>query len=155
VQGVVEGFPHAAIHPEAWVRNTPTSSMPAHLLLCGVRELEAREEVAVGVAEATAWRVRECFFRDCADVSARNVLLACAERAGAPANRVEPLLDDGRAHAALSADLELARELDVRASPTLTFNEGRQRLAGNVGYRIIEANVRELIERPEGGSSWC
>ncbi len=43
----------------------------------------------------------------------------------------------------------------VRASPTLTFNEDRQRLTGNVGYRIIEANVRELLERPETQQTWC
>lgn len=30
-------------------------------------------------------------------------------------------------------------------SSTLIFNEGRQRLNGNVGYRVIEANIRELL----------
>lgn len=155
VRAVAEGFPHVGLADDVWLRNTPTSSMPSHLLLCAIRELEAREEIAAGVANAVAWRVRESFFAECADVSARRVLLACAERAGAPARSVEPLLDDGRAHAALSADLDLARDLDVRASPTLIFNEGRQRLAGNVGYRILEANVRELLEGPGGGSSWC
>lgn len=155
VHEVARGFPHAEIHPEAWVRGTPTSSMPAHLLLCAVRVLEAREEVAAGTAGAAAWRVRECFFRDARDVSDRAVLLECAEAVGAPAARVEALQADGSAHAALCADLELARELEVRASPTLSFNEGRQRLTGNVGYRILEANVRELLERPSDQSSWC
>lgn len=155
VRGVAEQFPHVELHGDAWVRNTPTSSMPAHLVLCALRVLEAGEELAAGVTTRAAWRVRECFFAECGDVSDRGVLLQCAERAGARPGQVEPLLRDGRAHAALCADLELARELDVRASPTLTFNEGRQRLTGNVGYRILEANVRELLERPEGQSSWC
>lgn len=35
-------------------------------------------------------------------------------------------------------------------SPTLIFNEGRQRLNGNVGYRVIEANIRELRHNPPG-----
>lgn len=155
VHGVAEGFPHAALHADVWLKNTPTSSMPAHLLLCGVRELEHREDVAAGAASDTAWAVREAFFRECADISARGVLLECAERVGVAPSKVEPLFDDGRAHAALSADLEMTRDLQVRASPTLTFNEGRQRLAGNVGYRILEANVRELLEHPDGESSWC
>ena len=45
----------------------------------------------------------------------------------------------------------------VQGSPTFVFNEGRQMLYGNVGYRIIEANLRELLSRPsaEGMPSWC
>jgi hypothetical protein len=36
------------------------------------------------------------------------------------------------------------------------FNEGRQVLTGNVGYRVIEANVRELLRQPsDDQSSWC
>ena len=155
VQGVTAGFPHVKLHADVWVRNTPTSSMPAHLLLCGVRELERLGEVDAGVASATAWAVREAFFARCEDISARGVLLESAQRAGVEPSKLEPLLEDGRAHAALSVDLESAREFDIRASPTLTFNEGRQRLAGNVGYRILEANVRELLEHPDGESSWC
>ena len=33
--------------------------------------------------------------------------------------------------------------------------DGRQRLAGNVGYRVIEANVRQLLNNPGVGASWC
>ena len=43
----------------------------------------------------------------------------------------------------------------VWSSPTMTFNEGRQTLAGNVGYRVVEANVRELIRNPHDQASWC
>jgi len=35
------------------------------------------------------------------------------------------------------------------------FNEGRQVLTGNVGYRVIEANVRELLHTLANQSSWC
>jgi hypothetical protein len=34
-------------------------------------------------------------------------------------------------------------------------NEGRQRLNGNVGYRVLEANIRELLNHPAGEQSWC
>ena len=40
-------------------------------------------------------------------------------------------------------------------SPSLLLNDGRQRLNGNVGYRVIAANVREILERPPGQLSWC
>ena len=56
---------------------------------------------------------------------------------------------------ALATDLERVAQLGVRASPTLDFNEGRQRLTGNVGYRILEANIQELLRTPAGQQSWC
>jgi predicted DsbA family dithiol-disulfide isomerase len=56
----------------------------------------------------------------------------------------------------VSADYELARELGVDVSPTLVLNQGRQRLNGNVGYRVIEANFKELLREPHAGqASWC
>ena len=32
-------------------------------------------------------------------------------------------------------------EFNITMSPTVVFNEGRQQLRGNVGYRVHEANV--------------
>ena len=155
VRQVVAGFDHVSVHPEIWLRDAPQSSLPSHLFLCAARLLEQRREVEAGAARRAAWMLREAFFSRCADVSKRSQLLEVAEQAGLSAARVEALLDSGDAHAALCEDLELAREQSVHASPTLVFNEGRQRLTGNVGYRIIEANVRELLERPAGQHSWC
>ncbi len=129
--------------------------MPSHLLLCGVRLLESLDEAASGATERAAWAVRRAFFRDCADVGDRSVLLEIAERCGIPVAAIERQLDNGAAHAALASDLDEARDQQVRSSPTLLLNEGRQRLVGNVGYRVIEANVSELIDRPEVQHSWC
>ena len=64
-------------------------------------------------------------------------------------------MDSGEAYAQLSKDLDLVKEHTVTVSPTLIFNEGRQRLNGNVGYRVIEANIRELLNAPPGEQSWC
>jgi predicted DsbA family dithiol-disulfide isomerase len=55
----------------------------------------------------------------------------------------------------LSKDFDLIKEHQVSVSPTLIFNEGRQRLNGNVGYRVIEANIRELLNNPPNEQSWC
>jgi predicted DsbA family dithiol-disulfide isomerase len=155
VHEVASGFEHVSIHPEVWLKTTPESSMPCHLLLCAVRELEARGDAEPGAQARAAWSAREAFFRECADIGTRSALLEIAERAGIPAARIEPVIDGGIAHAALSADLADVREQTVRASPTLMLDEDRQRLTGNVGYRVIEANVRELLEKPTGQQSWC
>jgi predicted DsbA family dithiol-disulfide isomerase len=155
VRGIVDGFDHVDVHPRVWLDNTPTSSMPAHVVLCAVRLIEQAGAVEVGTASRTAWRMREAFFGAGEDISDRDVLLDAARRCGVESGQATAMLDDGRAHAALAADLELAHDQVIRASPTLVFNEGRQRLTGNVGYRIIEANVRELLDHPAEQQSWC
>jgi predicted DsbA family dithiol-disulfide isomerase len=156
VQEVVAQFDHCPVHPEVWVRNTPSSSMPAHLFLCALRLLEdlAGGEQGATLFERAAWEVRRAFFVDALDVSRQQELLAIAERLALPVAEVVSILESGAAHARLAEEIVMARDHSVRASPTLQFNEGRQVLTGNVGYRVIEANVRELLRTP-GGSSWC
>jgi len=56
---------------------------------------------------------------------------------------------------ALMSDYEDAKELGLKGSPSLVMNNGRQVLYGNVGYRILNANIRELLERPVSEASWC
>jgi predicted DsbA family dithiol-disulfide isomerase len=102
-----------------------------------------------------AWAVRQAFFRDGRDISCGKVLLEIAETIELRAGQIENAIASGAAHASLAEDLDLARAQSVTASPTLLFNEGRQRLTGNVGYRIIEANIRELLEGAPGQLSWC
>lgn len=153
VREIVARFGHVPVHPEIWQRHVPTSSLPAHLMLCAVRLLDAAE--GQGRVARVAAALRAAFFRDLVDVSYWPALLGIAEQCAIPARRLEALVECGAAHAALCADLELARDNNVRASPTLIFNEGRQRLTGNVGYRVIEANVRELLQTQGGGQSWC
>lgn len=155
VREVAAGFEHVAVHPEIWTATTPVSSMPAHLFLCAVRIMEGAGDVERGTLARAAWCLRRDFFEFGRDISSRSVLMSVGERLNIPLRNVESLLDDGTAHAALASDLELAREHGVRASPTMLLNEGRQQLTGNVGYRVIEANVRELLERPDEGHSWC
>ena len=157
VRSIAGQFEHVTVHPEIWLRNTPRSSLPCHLFLCAVRLLDI-DSPAPGQAsrlEHAARAVRDAFFRDLVDVSQRKALFGIAERIGLPVQKIEKILDSGAAHAALSDDLNLAKDCSVRASPTLIFNEGRQILTGNVGYRVIEANVRELLRAPSEQCSWC
>ena len=37
--------------------------------------------------------------------------------------------------------------------PTCVLNEGRQLLFGNVGDRVLEANIRELLREPAAGAA--
>jgi len=155
VRTVTDRFGHVILHPDAWVANTPQSSMPSHLLVCAVRVLQERGELEARSLDRTAWAVRQAFFQHCRDISREDVLMEIVEQIGLPRTGIEKMLATGAAHAALAEDLELARQHNIQASPTLLFNEGRQRLTGNVGYRIMEANIRELLESAPGQSSWC
>ena len=54
------------------------------------------------------------------------------------------------------SDYKDAESLGVKGSPTMILNQGRQKLYGNVGYRIIEANIQELLRDPHPDqASWC
>ncbi len=70
-------------------------------------------------------------------------------------DRICARLEDGQAYAALAEDYEIAGQSQVQGSPTFVLNEGRQKLYGNVGYRIIEANVQELLRDKRDMASWC
>lgn len=155
VHEVAAQFEHIAVSPQVWISNTPQSSLPAHLYLCAVKVAARDGLVTRDAYTRLAQRLRQAFFVETQDVSSASVLRSLLAECVDDATAVTALIDNGRAFAQLAEDMQMAKELDVRASPTLLFNEGRQRLAGNVGYRIIDANIRELLERPQAQHSWC
>jgi predicted DsbA family dithiol-disulfide isomerase len=155
VREIIGRFDYVILHKDAWRRDVPTSSMPAHLFLCAVRLLDSQVADGASLLPKAARAIRTAFFAQCRDISRRDVLLQIAREIALPADDIERFIDSGAAYAALAEDFELARNHGVQASPTLLFNEGRQRLTGNVGYRIIEANIRELLEANPGQLSWC
>lgn len=152
VREVAAEFEHVSIHSKLWTRDAPTSSMPAHLVLTAARVTSQHDDEAL---LALDHEIRRSFFEEAVDISQTVRLLEICEHRGADVAAIEQALRGGEAHAALSTDMKQALEFGVRASPTLTFNEGRQTLTGNVGYRVIEANVRELIRHPRDQQSWC
>lgn len=155
VREVVEKFGHVQLHERTWRADVPRSSMPAHLWLCAIRIVELGSRCAPGSGDRAASAFRDAFFRQGRDISRAAILLEIVEEIGLPSAEIKDAITTGVAHAALADDLELARAQSISASPTLLFNEGRQRLTGNVGYRIIEANIRELLEASPGQLSWC
>lgn len=153
VRSVAARFGHVAVHPEVWVRTTPRSSLSCHLFL---RAAALAEGTSRADFEALTWKLRHAFFVHAADVSQRRVQLGLAESSGLDVTAIEAALHSGEAHAALGADLQAARASEVAMSPCITLDGGRQVLKGNVGYRVIAANVRELLEAPrEDAQSWC
>jgi predicted DsbA family dithiol-disulfide isomerase len=131
--------------------------MSCHLFLQAIQLLELQGIVPKSeqVFDKATWAVREAFFTKLADISERQVQFAIAEEMGLPIAAIQAQIDSDAAYAQLSNDFDRVKEHTVTVSPTLIFNEGRQRLNGNVGYRVIEANIRELLNTPPGEQSWC
>ncbi len=161
---ICKSFPHVEVAPELWSRNVPKSSASAHLYLKAVQLLEQEGTISDEPVpefngrtrfEEAVWQLRLAFFRDMEDVGSAECQSRLAEQLEIPRYPLLKRLHDGSAMAAMCADLRLRDELKVEGSPTYIFNEGRQKLYGNVGYKILEANIRELLERPEGLASWC
>lgn len=157
VQDVVKKFDHITVHPEIWTNVVPASSTSCHLFLQAIQLLEIKGLVPKSekVFERAIWTFRDRFFTQLANVSDRRVQFEIAEELGLPIAAIQEEIDSGEAYAQLSKDFDLVKEHTVAVSPTLIFNEGRQRLNGNVGYRVIEANIRELLHNPPGEQSWC
>ena len=152
-------WPHTRLHRQVWLQDPPASSIPAHLMIKAAQPYlrDARSPAdAEQCMHQLVWQVRCRFFEQAANVGRRQVLRAIVEEQGLPWNTLLALLDDGRAHAALQQDREAQLAHQISGSPELVFNEGRQKLYGNIGYRVIEANIRELLRDPlHGEASWC
>lgn len=151
-----EQFPETVVHPDLWLTVRPASSWGAHLWLKAAQLDEADGGGAPGVADAAIRAMRAAFFRDARDISSHEVQLDVLQAAGANVARLQALIDNGRAFAALASDLADADAMRVQGSPTFVLNDGRQKLYGNVGFRIIEANIQELLREPKPDqASWC
>ena len=94
--------------------------------------------------------------RRCSAPSDWHVHREIAEDLDIDYGRVEARIRSSEAVARLDADHKLAELNSVRGSPTFLMNNGRQKLYGNVGYRLIEANIEELLRKPAADeASWC
>ena len=150
VEAAAAPYGNAPINPAIWREVRPTSSLPAHLLI--------KAASLVGDAATTdrlALAVRHAFFVDAQDISRRATLFAIAGEQGIDVQGLRRYLDNGRAMAALMADYQQARQQNLQGSPCWIMNEGRQTLYGNVGYRVLSANVEELLKHPADEACWC
>jgi predicted DsbA family dithiol-disulfide isomerase len=157
VKEVAGPFDHAELHPDAWTKNVPAGSFGAHVF---VKALAIGDESCKTFGERTVleellWRLRLAFFRDLRDIGRLDVQLDVAETMDLDTALIRRHLDDGSALAALAEDHDFAARHQVTGSPTYLLNEGRQKIYGNVGYRIIEANIQELLRDDRSMASWC
>lgn len=150
VRQSAEPFEAALVNEKTWTRTRPRSSGQAHLILRAAGLFEDQQKVA-----ALALDIRRAFFIDARDVSDTDVLLELAGQLDIDTAAIERSIMDGSAMASYSSDLRRAADRGVRGSPTWLLNEGRQVIYGNVGYRILNANIEELLNNPAEEASWC
>lgn len=149
VHTVAEQFPEIEIHPDLWKDVVPVSSGPAHLWLCAARLVSTDTERRYAAA------IRKAFFCDLVDISQESELYRLAQDIGLDGLELRQSIQSGHAWTALCSDWNRAKNESVQVSPTIVFNDGRQRLSGNVGYRIIKANLKELMNQADEQYSWC
>lgn len=154
-------FPHVAVHRELWLKTRPVTSASPHLFLKAVQLLDSETAATPrpfppNFFDQLMWGFRCAFFRDCRDISRWDVQCDIAAGLGADIGRIEERIHDGTAFAGLAADYQDADKMRIEGSPSLVLNDGRQKLYGNVGFRVIEANVQGLIHAPgPEDASWC
>lgn len=156
VQQAARAFPEVKVHPDLWRGVRPVSSLAPHLRLKAIQLVEKDGNCAPGTFERAIRMMREAFFVRGLDIARQDIHRDIERDIGLQAHLAQACLDDGRAHASLSHDYAEAESLGVKGSPTMILNQGRQKLFGNVGYRIIEANIHELLREPNPDqASWC
>ena len=102
------------------------------------------------------WAFRCAFFRDCRDIARWDVQCDLAKEHGVDIQAIEKSTRNGNAFASLAADYQDAHKMRIEGSPSFVLNEGRQKLYGNIGFRVIEANIQELLRVPGSEqASWC
>jgi len=158
---VAEQFPHVEIHPEIWQSNQPATSGNAHLFLKAV-DLVAQAanrdsaDATHQLLKQVEWDVRLAFFRDARNIAQQEVLFDISEKHSIPTKDIQFFLDNGQAMAHFCKELAMKENYKLDGSPTYLFNNKRQKLYGNVGYKILEANVAEVLHNREvSRASWC
>jgi len=161
---VCQSYPHVKLHKDIWKRNAPKTSASSHHFLKSIQLLENKglissqeQEQYDGktIFEEVAWRTRLAFFQDAQDIGQLEVQMGIVRELGLPEEAIIDQMHNGEAMAELCRDIELRDEFKVEGSPSYILNNGRQKLYGNVGYRIIEANVLEILNMPFSQASWC
>lgn len=157
-------FPHLQVHPQIWQVNLPRSSCGVHVFLKAVQLLEQQGVIsAQGLVdwggkspfEACSWALRLAFFRDGMDIGCWDAQIRVANALNLPIHAIQSVIQDGSAMAATCRDMELQTQFKVEGSPTYILNEGRQKLYGNIGYKVLAANVEEILSRPSNQATWC
>lgn len=150
VKASVNGFDEAEVSSRIWSEVKPTTSANAHLVVKAVELAHGKS-----IAKNIALRIRSSFFLDALDISNMAVLYDLVAKEGLSKTKVALHIQDGSAIAALMHDYQFSKKQGVKGSPSYVMDGGRQTLYGNVGYRVILANIEELLNSPKDEASWC
>ena len=140
----------APVNKDVWRTCRPTTSGNAHLVIKAV-ELSCGESAAITLALA----IRKAFFTDAVDISNLNVLMEMVQAQQTDPQPVWEAINCGAAIAAVMHDYQLAKNQGIKGSPSYVIDGGRQVLYGNVGFRVLHANINELLKNPRDEASWC
>lgn len=143
-------FEEAHINPKIWTEVRPLTSANAHMVLKAV-ELAYDAEKSIEMA----LQFRLAFFSDALDIGKLDVLYELVASSGLDRNVIEARIHDGSAVAALMHDYQMSRLQSLKGSPSYVIDGGRQILYGNVGYRVLFANIEEVLKNPTDEASWC
>ena len=150
VQQSAAPYDFAPVNPGIWRDVQPRTSATAHLMLKAAELTNSAQDAA-----RFAVRLRSSFFVEALDIGDMKVILDIARDAGFETTDLMSVIESGQAFAALMSDYVQAEELRLKGSPSWVLNNGRQILYGNVGYRVLNANITELVNNPDQEASWC
>ena len=143
-------YESAPVNSSIWNVTRPTTSANAHLVL---KAIELTHDKSMSVKFASI--LRKAFFVDAKDISQLETLFDLLKQNGINTDEINKAINKGTALAALMSDYQKAHEFGIKGSPSFVMNEGRQSLFGNVGYRVLQANIDELLKTPSSQASWC
>jgi predicted DsbA family dithiol-disulfide isomerase len=162
LQKVAQQFPHIEVSPTILQKTRAPTSASAHLFMKAVQQWEQglgggeQSGSTITIFEKVMWAFRCAFFRDCSDIARWDVQCEIAEACGVDIIAIEQSIHSGIAFARLAADYQDAEKMRIEGSPSFVLNEGRQKLYGNIGFHLIEANIQELLRAPRTDeASWC
>lgn len=147
---VAAPYASAPVNKAVWRKTRPHTSTNAHLVIKAV-ELAEGKQAAIDFALA----LRKAFFIDARDIGNLDILFELIKEQNCAADAVRQAINDGRAIALLIADFQKGKQLAIKGSPSYVIDEGRQTLYGNIGYRVLHANINELLKHPSDEASWC
>jgi len=150
VKEAASEFDDAPVNKQIWQSVKPITSSNAHLILKAI-SLTCGEQASIEAGLV----LRKAFFVDAQDIGNLDVLFELIKPLDLDHEAVSTSIRDGSAIAALMCDSQKARQQNIKGSPSYVMDGGRQTLYGNVGYRVLSANIEELLKNPADEASWC
>jgi|FLOH01.1.fsa_nt_gi predicted DsbA family dithiol-disulfide isomerase len=150
VCSVAAPYSSAPVNSNVWRKTRPSTSTNAHLVIKAV-ELAEGEQAAIRFALS----LRKAFFIDAQDIGNLEILFELVKQQKFEFEPVNQAINNGQAIASLMADYRKGKLQGIKGSPSYVIDGGRQILYGNIGYRVLHANISELLKNPSDEASWC